>query len=329
MKRAIVISGGGSKGAFAVGALEHLILEKGLTFDIISGTSTGALMAPLVATGELSVLIDAYTSVSTEDIIIKRELANVLRSNSIFDTAPLEQLIRKHITAERVTKILNSGKQVIITTVCLQTGSITYFSTDPTITAAGATVVPMKTRDDMRRAVLASSNQPVFMRPVPIPSGQQPVRQFCDGGVREIAPLRVVIDNGATDVYAIILSPETRSPNNVAFNTVIPILLRTIGLFTEDVVLNDVETARLYNRAVLYLTALAARIGDRFNLNESQIRDLFEIAEQPNPFKGKHVLTLFVIRPETELSEGLEFNPDEMAAMMKLGKKRAAALVGE
>ena len=42
MKRALVISGGGSKGAFAVGALKNLIRERNLTFDVVAGTSTGA-----------------------------------------------------------------------------------------------------------------------------------------------------------------------------------------------------------------------------------------------------------------------------------------------
>jgi predicted acylesterase/phospholipase RssA len=45
--KALVISGGGSKGAFAVGVLKYLFQEKGHEYDIISGTSTGALIAPL------------------------------------------------------------------------------------------------------------------------------------------------------------------------------------------------------------------------------------------------------------------------------------------
>lgn len=49
MKNALVISGGGSKGAFAVGAIERL-REAGITWDIVVGCSTGALIAPLVVT---------------------------------------------------------------------------------------------------------------------------------------------------------------------------------------------------------------------------------------------------------------------------------------
>ena len=44
-KRAMVISGGGSKGAFAVGVLDQFEQsEPDLSFDVFVGTSTGALI---------------------------------------------------------------------------------------------------------------------------------------------------------------------------------------------------------------------------------------------------------------------------------------------
>ncbi|MEO7768554.1 MAG: patatin-like phospholipase family protein, partial [Ferruginibacter sp.] len=50
MSRALVISGGGSKGAFAIGILKKLFKEyPNLEFDMFVGTSTGSLIVPLVA----------------------------------------------------------------------------------------------------------------------------------------------------------------------------------------------------------------------------------------------------------------------------------------
>ncbi|MCK5797226.1 MAG: patatin-like phospholipase family protein, partial [Deltaproteobacteria bacterium] len=43
-RTALVVSGGGSKGAFAVGAIE-VLRERGTDFDLICGTSTGSLIA--------------------------------------------------------------------------------------------------------------------------------------------------------------------------------------------------------------------------------------------------------------------------------------------
>ena len=63
MSRAIVISGGGSKGAFAVGVLKRLFeVYPNLDFDMIVGTSTGSLMAPLLAMKDIASLETLYSN---------------------------------------------------------------------------------------------------------------------------------------------------------------------------------------------------------------------------------------------------------------------------
>ena len=44
--RALVISGGGSKGAFAGGVAQYLMQENGCEYDILIGSSTGSLLIP-------------------------------------------------------------------------------------------------------------------------------------------------------------------------------------------------------------------------------------------------------------------------------------------
>ena len=57
MNRALVISGGGSKGAFAVGVIKRLLKEyPNLAFETYVGTSTGSLIAPLAAMGAYDLL---------------------------------------------------------------------------------------------------------------------------------------------------------------------------------------------------------------------------------------------------------------------------------
>lgn len=48
-KTAFVLSGGGAKGSFEVGALQYLIKERGISPDIITGTSAGAICAAVIA----------------------------------------------------------------------------------------------------------------------------------------------------------------------------------------------------------------------------------------------------------------------------------------
>jgi NTE family protein len=49
--RALVISGGGSKGAFAGGVAQYLIEEKNHEYDLFIGTSTGSLLIPHFSVG--------------------------------------------------------------------------------------------------------------------------------------------------------------------------------------------------------------------------------------------------------------------------------------
>ncbi|MBT8385300.1 MAG: patatin-like phospholipase family protein, partial [Bacteroidia bacterium] len=51
--KALVISGGGSKGAFAGGVAEYLIDVKNKEYDLFLGTSTGSLMVSHLALNKL------------------------------------------------------------------------------------------------------------------------------------------------------------------------------------------------------------------------------------------------------------------------------------
>ena len=66
--RALVISGGGSKGAFAGGVAQHLIQEQKRRYDLFLGTSTGSLLIPHLAAGNIQKVYDIYTSVTQRTI---------------------------------------------------------------------------------------------------------------------------------------------------------------------------------------------------------------------------------------------------------------------
>jgi predicted acylesterase/phospholipase RssA len=65
---ALVISGGGSKGAFAGGVAEYLMEHCGSDYNIFVGTSTGSLLAPMLAAGKMEEIKKIYTSVRNKDI---------------------------------------------------------------------------------------------------------------------------------------------------------------------------------------------------------------------------------------------------------------------
>ena len=68
MKRALVVSGGGSKGAYAGGIIENLIKKKGIQWDILVGTSTGSMLVPSTSIGDIDKLKIEYTTITNDSI---------------------------------------------------------------------------------------------------------------------------------------------------------------------------------------------------------------------------------------------------------------------
>ena len=90
--RAIVLSGGGAKGAFQVGVIDALITEKKVSFDLAVGTSTGAIQAAAVAQDDIGQLISFWKSIKgPDDIYHKRggTFLNIITGQpSMYSVAP-------------------------------------------------------------------------------------------------------------------------------------------------------------------------------------------------------------------------------------------------
>jgi hypothetical protein len=151
--------------------------------------------------------------------------------------------------------------------------------------------------------------------------------QFVDGGVREYAPLKVVIDQGATDIFAIVLSPLIRARRNETFTKLLGILPRTIDTLTEDVAENDIDVA---TRTNLLLAKVAKLRTDLIaaGVDPILVENLFAAAG--TPFNGKALINLRVIAPEEPLLKGdsLQFDEFDMSRMMNAGRRRARVVLG-
>lgn len=313
-KTALVVSGGGSKGSFAVGVIE-VLRERGITFDLVTGTSTGALIAPLVATDEIALLHQLYTTVRTEDILILRRGLDILTGDAIHDTTPLWRLINAHMTQTRYDRLLRSPVDIFVCATNLQTGRATYFNPK-----RGKDGGPLS-KDTFNRAIYASSSQPVLMPAVRIP--YRVGDQFVDGGVREVAPIRKAIEEGSTAIYAIVLSPETREPTQESYVFVVDTLIRSLDVLLEEIALGDVKEAQSVNDVLQYLAQVRRRAGELL-ADPAQVEALFAPTPGVEKLLEKRVLELHVIRPLEELpSAGLDFSPVVMSQMLAMGREAA------
>jgi predicted acylesterase/phospholipase RssA len=252
MTRALAVSGGGSKGAFAVGVAQGLRDRFGMTFDLVAGTSTGAILAPMVVTNRLDRAEELYTSFSTEDCFVRQDAVTALQTGFLLDTAPLRAILDRFYDDElfdAVRQAVGGERRLYVTAVCLETGALTYFHVGPPPRVpAGRVTREIQTRPELVDAVLASASQPVIMR-LPTIDGQR----YCDGGVRETAPIQVVVDNGATDVVAIVLSPEPDGSPVPVGAGLLPTASRTLDLLLTEIVRDDIVEAQAAGSARITL----------------------------------------------------------------------------
>jgi NTE family protein len=317
---ALVISGGGSKGAYAVGVLRHLF-ERGITFDIAAGTSTGALIAPLVlaeGAAALPYLVQEYTTVRDRDILAQhRPQERVFREPSFYRTDPLARRIGAGITeAVADTLVRSTTSQLFLAAVDLVQGDLVYFQTGPRVAPSRGRTVAIASRTDLMKAMLASASIPVIMPPVPI--GGVP---FLDGGIREYLPLEIVIDAGATEVYAVVLAPErqVKGPKAGPYDTIPRVAVRSLDLLMEEAGDDDLRVGQLYVDFARHRQQLRDRLVAR-GVATATIDAAFQDLAASDPLGGRRAVTLHVIRPERVLAgETASFDPAAMRANLEYG----------
>lgn len=119
MKRALVLSGGGSRGAYECGAWRAL-QEMNIRLDGVYGTSIGAMNAALVAQGDYEIALRLWENIRVDQIVSleegeefsvermasrKRDLIPFLLENArnfLMDITPMERLMAQNICEGRV-----------------------------------------------------------------------------------------------------------------------------------------------------------------------------------------------------------------------------------
>lgn len=235
MIKALVLSGGGAKGAYQVGVLKHLLFEQENKYDIICGVSVGAINSGFIAqffSGEEKqaylALEKLWLGINTRSIY-KRWFPlgkiHALWQSSFYDSQPLMDLVTQNLDLK---KILAVGKKVSVGAVSLSSGKYTIFH---------------QSHPDFVKAVIASASFPGMLRPIAIGD-----HLWSDGGVKEITPIRTAIDLGADECDVVITSPELRVKRFFEKPSTIDVLKRSIDLSSDKIMANDIEKVEMYNR---------------------------------------------------------------------------------
>ncbi len=247
--KALVISGGGNKGAFAGGIAEYLIEHKKRDYDLFLGTSTGGLLLPLLSVGKVQEIKKVFSAVSQKSIfktcpfIVSRDKYGMTKTymnhlgiikmfmkgkKTLGDSHNLLHLIRNSFSPEDFQTLLNSNKKVITTVANLNTNQVEYkVSNDFGY-------------DDFCEWVWISANLAPYMSLV-----KKDGCEYADGGFGNYIPLKKAIEMGATDIDAIILKTNRSLTNNVPGSNVLDIFLRLFGYMINQIAVNDIEIAKM------------------------------------------------------------------------------------
>ncbi|UDQ97697.1 patatin-like phospholipase family protein [Lentisphaerota bacterium WC36G] len=127
----LIISGGGGFGAYGAGILNAWHEERMPNFDIITGVSTGALLATSAFINDknsMQTIKTAYTSITRNDLV-SPNFFTIWRS-SYSSSAPLEKIISSSISKkmiDQVAKLHNQGRRLFVATTELNANKLTIW----------------------------------------------------------------------------------------------------------------------------------------------------------------------------------------------------------
>ncbi len=187
--RMLALSGGGSRGAFGAGILSGWT-QAGTRpeFDVVTGVSTGALMAtPAYLGSEYDSALTLFTSIRNEDIYRPNGKLAILTRQGLFDTTPLKELLVSHIDdsmIDAVAREYRKGRTLFIGTTNLDAKVFTIWDMGK---IAGSNH-PEKYQL-YRDIIMASAAFPIAFPPVYLPvvtdQGETYYQMHADGGIRE------------------------------------------------------------------------------------------------------------------------------------------------
>ncbi len=246
--KALVISGGGSKGAFAGGVAQYLIEGKGKDYDMFLGTSTGSLLVPHLALHDLGKVYDMFTNVNQKTIfsinpfIVRkkddREYVSINYFNSLIQFAKrrrtfgeskaLRRNIKKNFTKEEYDKIRATKEDVVVTVSNLSKNRVEYKS------------IKDYSYEEFCDWIWISCNYIPFMSLATVNG-----HEYADGGLGCVIPIREAILRGATEVDAIVLESENMEYNKVLGKNPFSLMISLFGHLSDQVERADISIGKL------------------------------------------------------------------------------------
>ena len=296
--RVLVLSGGGSRGAYGAGTLSGWSRSgRRPPFDVVTGISTGALIATYAFLGpRYDEGLQAYVDVDADDIYTSRSrLYAMLYDDALFDTAPLRRIVERQITPEildAVAREYERGRRLFVGTTNLDAERFTVWD----MGAIAASKRPDRL-ERYRDVLMASAAMPILFPPVYFDTDRGFCEMHVDGGMtrtlfyydytdrltRQADEKGIVIKNKA--VY-VLLNGKLFSPDRYIAAVepgVGSISAMTLSTLIDENYLSSlyrIEVAASLHDAAFYRTAVPEDYnltGNSFIFDRKEMRALYDL----------------------------------------------------
>lgn len=287
-KTALVLSGGGAKGAFQIGAEKYAREVKGYQWDVIAGVSVGALNGAMLAMQKYDRLFEIWNTVDNDKIYtggfgVGSALKIWLRgARSFYGNEPLYKLIVQEVEPDKFRADLRIGA------VSLQSGEYAVFK-------------PGDAR--FAEAILASTVMPIIWTPVDI---SPEYVSMVDGGVRNASPLGDVLDADPDEI--VVINCGSREPDpQPAPGDIVKIGGRMLAVLLNELFIGDM-------REFLTINAL---------VKEAAAQGL--TLHHPASGRPLKYVELKIIEPDhdADLGDTLDFTQPAVQRSMRAGRAKA------
>lgn len=297
---ALVLSGGGAKGAFQAGALK-VLREAGYSFDAISGVSVGTLNGVMLATGQYDELLEVWEKITPDLVLRKTSLLTLARQYLVyklgfgsppvsrFNNEPLQHLIHHYLKDKRVKLPFHFGY------VKLESGEYVK----ATIRRTDEHTIDKK---DLKR-ILASTAIPVYFNPVHIGDFTA-----VDGGLRNISPIKEVLPYKPDRMIIIPTEPINKDHGTTQVRDILEIAFRSIDIMLDEIFHEDIDRFLVTNRLV----------------KQAEAEGLTLKKSDGSPY---HYIEPIIIAPEEPLGDALNFNNQRIQGLMDKGRSRAREIL--
>jgi predicted acylesterase/phospholipase RssA len=268
---ALALSGGGQWGAFGAGFLKgwtarEIPPKRPRAFDVVTGTSTGALIATFAFLGSSqdAAIGAAYLGIRDDsDVFTKRFKISLLWSDSVTTRNQFRSLLRSVVSKDVVSAVAaehtNTGRRLLVGATELLSGEFHAFD----LTEIAATGDPDAAWSNYIDALMASTAIPVQFSPVSLPDPAAEGAQvlYVDGGIRRnifVDLLTSALEEGGAPrppatLYCLVNGARDVGPGGISG---FPKLLK-IAERSTDILLNESTEGNLFRA---YLQAQRARV---------------------------------------------------------------------